>query len=241
MRPARRRTRVAAGAAVAVALAITGGTITATASAAGPRVLPANAEAFGKTYGGWAAAWWQYASAIPVSSNPLFDSTGANCHEGQSGPVFFLVGAAGSGSATRECAVSSGTPLFFPLINADDFEPGFTPLQVWEQLAEAFGPITALHASVDGVAVKNLDPATTPYRVCAGPVARCSAGTFSITVPAENLYGAPAGTYEPTVTDGVYLLLAPLKSGHHTIAFGGTGSFFGSPFSQNIIYHLDVT
>jgi hypothetical protein len=50
----------------------------------------------------------------------------------------------------------------------------------------------------------------------------------------------PEGTYEPTVADGFYLLLAPLKPGPHTITFGGTGLFLGGPFAQEITYHLVV-
>ena len=58
--------------------------------------------------------------------------------------------------------------------------------------------------------------------------------------PAENLFGVPEGTYEPTVADGFYLLLAPLHPGPHTISFGGTGEFLGAPFAQDITYHLVV-
>jgi len=211
-----------------------------------PRVLPPSSGAYGKTYGGWSAAWWQFVSAQPVRSNPLSDSTGAGCRNAQSGPVFFLVGGSGNTTVTRnKCIVPVGKALFFPLINADDFEPGFTPLQVWEQLQSFFGPITKLHASIDGVAVANLNPATTPYHVCAGPVARCSAPSFSITVPPENIYGVPEGTYAPTVDDGGYLLLAPLKAGVHTITFGGTAKLFAgtneeTEFSENVTYHLVV-
>ena len=212
---------------------------TAGALASNPRILPPKSVAFGKTYGAWSATWWQYVSAQPVSSNPLFDPTGAGCRTAQSGPVFFLVG---DGTAPRDqCTVPAGKALFFPLVNADDFEPGFTPLQVWEQLEPLFGPFSELHASIDGVAVANLNPMTTPYRVCAGPVARCNAPSFSLSIPAENLYGVPEGTYEPAVADGFYLLLAPLKPGPHTIVFGGSGLFAGSPFVQDTTYHLVVS
>jgi hypothetical protein len=212
-----------------------------------PGVLPPSAEAFGKTYGAWSAAWWQFVEAQPVRSNPLVDSSGAGCRTAQSGPVFFLVGTEGSGSVARdECTVPSGKALFFPLVNAFVFEPfrPATPLEVWEELEGGFGPISELHASIDGHAVANLNPATTPYRACAGPVARCSAPSFSIFLPAENFFaslGVKEGTYAPTVADGYYLLLAPLAVGPHTISFGGAGTSFGAPFSENITYHLVVT
>jgi hypothetical protein len=224
-----------------LAFALTVSTIAARASNANPGVLPPNSHAFGKTYGGWSAAWWQYVESQPVSSNPLLDSTGAGCRAAQSGSVFFLVGANGSGSVTRDqCTVPVGKALFFPLLNASNIEPAKTPLGAWEELEGAFGPFSELHASVDGRALANLDPATTPYRVCAGPVARCSAPSFSVFLPAENFFGTPEGTYEPTVADGFYALLTPLSPGPHTISFGGTGLFLGGPFSQDITYHLVV-
>jgi hypothetical protein len=58
---------------------------------------------------------------------------------------------------------------------------------------------------------------------------------------ADNFFGIPAGTYAPAVADGVYLLLAPLTPGPHTISFGGTAFSFGSSFSQDITYHLTVS
>ena len=80
---------------------------------------------------------------------------------------------------------------------------------------------------VDGVAVRHLDPATTPYRGCAAPVRGCTRA-FSLVFPDANLFGIPAGTYAPAVADGYYLLLLPLRPGPHTIAFGGTGNFSGT-------------
>lgn len=107
-----------------MALALTVSTAAARVSNANPGVLPPNSHAVGKTYGAWSAVWWQYVESQPVSSNPLLDSTGAGCRKAQSGHVFFLVGANSSGSVTRDqCTVPAGKALFFPLINAFDFEP----------------------------------------------------------------------------------------------------------------------
>ena len=104
------------------------------------------------------------------------------CGTGQSGRVFFLVGTSSSGTATRDgCTVPAGKALFFPLVNAFDVHtPGDgldTPLLVWNDLQNTigFGPFSELHATIDGVPVGNLNPARTPFRACAGPVARCSA------------------------------------------------------------------
>jgi hypothetical protein len=231
-----------------VALVLTAPTRGARASNANPNpgVLPPNSTAFGKSYGAWSAAWWQYVGSQPASSSPLVNTTGAGCGVGQSGPVFFLVGTNGGGAATRDqCTVPPGKALFFPLVNSFDVHvPGDgldTPQLVWDDLHITNGfSISALHASIDGVPVSNLDPANTPYRACAGPVAGC-APPFSLTFPADNFFGIPAGTYAPAVADGVYLLVVPLTPGAHTINFGGTNFGFGNVNVEDITYHLVVS
>jgi hypothetical protein len=201
----------------------------------------------GKLYDHLSVAWWQYVLAQPTDNNPLFDQTGAGCRTGQRGPVFFLVGTT-SGTATRdECTAPAGRLLFFPVVNAFDVHVApdglDTPELVWEDFTEALGfRVDSMHASVDGVPVRNLDPASSPYRGCAGPasLAPGCAGPFSLTFPADNLFDLPAGTYSPAVADGFYLLLAPLRPGVHTITFGGSGNL-GKSFITDTTYHLRVT
>jgi len=244
--------------------------VTASAQAtSNPRVLPPNSMTYGKTYGGWAAAWWQWVLAQPDATNPLNDATGANCQRAQSGPVFFLVGHNNTGSDTRDqCVVPSGKALFFPLVNIFDAHvectpetqnSGFcdgneTPKAVWEELEVTAGgtgyQINSLFASIDGGNVNGLRPAaTSPYRVCNGlgsadaatPTLHCSGGFFSVTFPADGLFvGLPAGTYGPTAADGAYLMLAPLAPGKHSLQFGGDAGFGGVPNVQSIVYNLTV-
>ncbi|MGB0091046.1 MAG: hypothetical protein WBP81_00675 [Solirubrobacteraceae bacterium] len=198
----------------------------------------------GKIYNRVAVAWWQYALGQPTATNPLLDPTGANCAIGQAGPVFFLTGTPGSGTVTRDACAVHGVKAFFLLVNAFDVHvPGDgldTPDLVYKDF-QSFGfRADTLNASVDGVPVRNLDPARTPYRACAAPVRGCAPSSFSLMFPNNNLFDLPAGTYAPAVQDGYYLLLGPLRPGRHTIPFGGTGQFNGA-FSQDITYHLLVT
>ena len=82
-----------------------GGTGAAAGRAEGTkqRVLPVELRAFGRSYGEWSAAWWQWAYGIPVPTNPLFDETGALCGNGQTGKVWFLAGVFNaSGTAVPE-------------------------------------------------------------------------------------------------------------------------------------------
>src|SRR2546423_112062 len=95
-----------------------------------PGVLPPNSHPFGKTYGEWSNAWWQWALLNPVvkgneQANPLFDTTGASCGVGQSGKVWFLAGivtvnySPGAGTITRNCTIPTGTALFVPVVNVE--------------------------------------------------------------------------------------------------------------------------
>ena len=85
-----------------------------------PQVLPINSRPHGLTYGEWSAKWWEWAFSLPVSVNPLFDTTGALASNGQSGPVFFLAGVISvSGIAERTITVPAGKALFFPILNVE--------------------------------------------------------------------------------------------------------------------------
>ena len=176
-----------------------------------------------RIYDHLSVAWWKYALEQPTATNPLLDTTGAGCQTGQAGPVFFLVGTAGTGQVTRDqCAVPSGKFLYFPLVNAFDVHtPGDgldTPNLVWNDLQNTLGfRVDSQYATVDGKSVQRLNPNTSPYRACAGPSRGC-ASAFSFNFPADNLFGLPAGTYAPAVADGFYLLLRtthPRTAHHH--------------------------
>ncbi|MFN0125453.1 MAG: hypothetical protein ACKV19_02070 [Verrucomicrobiales bacterium] len=66
-------------------------------------------------------------------------------------------------------------------------------------------------------------------------------------LPENNILGVDAGTVIPTVDDGIYLLIARLSPGEHTIRFGGrvfvpAGVLGDDPFefSQDVTYHITV-
>ena len=226
-------------------------------SAASATSRPVVIPPIDRVYNHLAVKWWQYALSRPAPTNPLRDSTGEHCADGQSGPVFFLVGTQfPPGTAERTCTVYGLKALFLPIVNAIDFhtpagdfpDNNTTPELVYQEFLgntmDRSGNLSAsgLHASVDGRKIANLDPANTPYRACALPVKGCSPDAFSFTMPADNVFDfahEPAGTYFPALQDGYYLLLAPLAPGTHTIKFGGN-AYFGGAFSEDITYHLIV-
>jgi hypothetical protein len=237
---------------LAMATLLLAGASRAGAANANPRILPPNSHASGKTYGGWSAAWWQWAIAQPTDHNAQLDPTGAFCGVGQSGHVFFLAGTLNPGDngvVTRnDCVVPAGKALYFPLVNAFNVDCSSPctdgdALTAWNQLEDPSSgfKVTGLFATIDGIKVQNLDPQNTPYRACAAPVAGCTAPGFDVTLPAENPFGAPAGVYGTTVADGVYLLIPPLPPGAHTIEFGGTSMFNGGSNTEDTTYNLVVS
>ena len=67
-------------------------------------VVPPNSNAYGSKFSEWSAQWWQYVLSVPGTENPLFDPDGSRCMIGQRGPVWFLYGWFGPGTAMRSCA-----------------------------------------------------------------------------------------------------------------------------------------
>ena len=206
-----------------------------------PGGIPPQASPHGHPYSEWAAMWWQWAYSIPAPMNPVADPTGEFAAVGQSGSVWFLAGNFG-GTTVRTVTVPTGKALFFPIINTvwinlPDY--GDDPLSD-EQRAFARSIIAPfidnafdLSCTIDGVAVQNLGA----YRT-----ATADGSEYLITLPEDNITGfLPAGTYGPSVDDGIYLMLAPLSRGQHTIHLtsASTGSALGD-FALDVTYHLTI-
>jgi hypothetical protein len=216
-----------------------------------PGIIPPQAVPFGQTYGEWGAKWWQWALSIPAASNPVADTTGEFAAVGQSGPVWFLAGDFG-GAVVRTITVPAGKGLFFPILNQSIFwypandpndpvppldQPYFDGSTTWPTMeafirALAAGTIdnaVGLACEIDGRSVKNLQ------------AYRCQSPVFMGEFPEGNLFGYDVAvdgtTYGPAVDDGIYLMLAPLSAGKHTIrVMGGSGP----SFRLEVTYHLTV-
>lgn len=167
----------------------------------------------GKTYGQLAAGWWQWALSQPADKSPLFDTTGQNCAQGQSGPVWYLAGTIDGTPVTRSCTVPFGKTIVLPIVNAGYFAFASDPPEqrtesyVRDQVKFVEGA-TNLHAEIDGVPV--LLPQTYLEK---SPL-------FSVTLPANNIYGLDPGTVlSPSVDEGYYIAVQPVLSvfGPHTI------------------------
>jgi len=219
-----------------------------------PGVAPINSNPYGMSYGNWGAAWWAWGLSLDAEHNPILDPDGSNCDEGQSGPVWFLAGNFG-GESVRTCTVPRGKGIFFPILNNTYWSPEDTPF-VTDVLAPYYGwdltglseaeilrrgvnwaadHATELAVTIDGVPLKDL----WQYR------AESDVYTIELSNAIED-FGYPPGTRYPSVSDGYWIMLAPLKPGAHTIHIQGAGAYttpedpFDSPFSIDVLYYLTV-
>jgi len=205
--------------------------------------LPIGSQPFGKTYGEWTVAYWQWALGIPYAQNPWAnDPTGAFAGVGQRGPVWFLGGTLGS-SAERTLTIPLGKYIFMPInqwifgatvFDCDPSNPGVVCDVPALQAAAATNTTasTTLEVAIDGRQLANVRQ----FRAA-------SPGAFSVTLPVGNVpevgFGAPtpAGTYFPHVSDGYWLMLSPPFPGQHTITVHVVNPFAGEYL---ITYNITV-
>jgi hypothetical protein len=177
-------------------------------------VYPPGSWPNAKPYSAHAADWWRWALSLPMDRSPLYENTGVNCAQGQSGLNWYLANTFGT-TVSRDCTIPSGRTLVFPIMNAV-FLPNPNAPAAFR--TEAYGRsqvayienATDLELEIDGVAVPNIDD----Y------LERSS--TFSVTLPNDNIFRLPAGQVSnPSVDSGYYVAIAPLLPGDHTIHFHG--------------------
>ena len=199
--------------------------------AANPGVAPTASRPTGRTYGEWAAAWWQWFGRIPADRHPLNDDSGADCSVGQTGAIWFLGGTAGGPPVTRRCAVPAGTALFAPLIAYECSTAegnGATEAELRACANAGIDAVSDVRASLDGREVRDVRQ----YRAQSPP--------FTFTLVEGNLFGLPAGP-TPAVADGYWLFLEPLPPGQHTLTLRGViATPGGEPFESEVTYLLTV-
>jgi len=222
-----------------------------------PTGMPENSKAFGKTYGEWSAAWWKWALQMPTTAHPLYDST--DCSAGQTGNVWFLGGkfCASQGDvgcidpmhvvAKRTCTIPHGTALFFPVLNSEDSyveeasfgNPGANELYLrtavknWSNPGDGF----MTTATVDGWPMHIV-------RICSSAADYClpaESPVFTYTLPNHhNILAAMGeniddGVTSSAVSDGFYVLIPPLPTGKHAIAFYGANWSFSLDVTYDIL------
>ena len=242
----RRRSRAGVLAAWIVllgALALLVGFLTPAIQANGPahfQIIDRDSVAYGRTYSEWSAAWEQWADSIPTAIHPLFDN--GPISTGQTGPVWFLGG--------KFCAISGPPCNYTGVVRYGDI-PANTALYVAVFNSEvstlevsSFTQTNDLRAYNDSI----IDPAAVSLLVDGQAIHdlkdkfRVQSPIFGFTLPTDNFFTAvgegpfTAGTYFPAADDGVYVLLAPLSPGLHTIQIQGSIQ----NFALEVTYHLHV-
>jgi hypothetical protein len=239
------------------------------AQSSGFTVFAPNSKPYGLTIGEWSARWWEWVLSIPPGSNPQLDgiagkaSNSDHCDQGQQDPVWFLAGNYG-GTTIRRCQVPLGRSLLFPIFNnpfgagVGDCQTaggggGTIPCSQYKNPYEPNSPLVgipalqaaaadqiqfynpAMEVTLDGVSVNSL----TSYRA-ASPV-------FSYWLTSDSLlnkvfgYTNPAGLQYPTVSDGYWVMVTPIKPGSHTIRFSAASQNPSAQFALDVTYYLIVT
>jgi hypothetical protein len=222
------------------------------ATTSSPAAAGGKSNAYQHRFSDLTAQWWQWVNAIPVSDNPLFDTTGENANQDQSGHIFFLAGAITftldgfpelDVDVDRTISVPRGTAFFFPIVNSafDNIgvEPPLTPDQLRELAAVSIDNVSELHVSVDGKSVPQsqllkqrvTSPVYTYFLPEADNVVNFFIDLFQLGIPHMS------GDISPAVSDGYWMYVNPLPPGKHTINFGGTSG----DLKLNITYHITVT
>jgi hypothetical protein len=216
-----------------------------------PGVLAPNSKPCGMDYGEWGAAWWQWVILGTKDNQVLFDTTGefAQVNQILSGSVFFLAGTWTGTAVVRNVTVPAGKAFFLPIANwvltyPEDVPPANRNSEkeaeafIRKTLNENFNGSKAeeLVCIVDGVPVKHpktgraQSPAFSMYY---------PPGCFEVEVDASLITGDryQVGLHYPTVSDGYWVMLAPLPVGQHTIQIqaGPPGSLW-----QDVTYNLTV-
>jgi len=162
------------------------------------------------------ARYWTWALTQPTATNPLTDTTGQFCGQGQAGKTWFLAGTLSPQPVDRTCTVPTGKNVVFPVVNngyfafADDPPDQRTETFVRSQVAFVKDQATAMKVSIDG---RQLPAQRIRYE---------ESGLFSITLPGDNLLEKAAGfVLDPSVDAGFYVHLDPLERGRHLIHFHG--------------------
>jgi hypothetical protein len=205
------------------------------AQSSNPGVLPPNSAPHGMTYGEWSAKWIQWAYQPPPALSPVLDTTGANCGVGQTGHVWFLAGTffpPGPPAVVRSCTIPPGQMLFFPVGNGFCAGDGFDFAGERACATANASGLSGFSAEVDGVSIKSLNASLINNYY------RALSPEFALVLGANNIFSAPAGTYAPGAADGVYLMLAPLSPGNHTIHFHADITSGGQ---IDATYHLTVS
>lgn len=186
---------------------------------------------FGVPYKDWIARWWQWDVGIPTSQHPRDNYTAEKCTVNQNGSVWFLPDIL-TGKEKRPCTIPEGKAIMVPLLTGecDTSDPASQSDADIRQCSTAGDEYGAISATLDGQKIENLDS----YRT--------ATDFFNITIPKDNIFDIPAGTYR-AAADGFFVFLKPLSVGDHELHIKTSVTNPTSPsynYASEAIYDLKI-
>jgi hypothetical protein len=202
--------------------------VTAASSSSG-QVLQPSSLPYGYSYEEWSAKFWQW--TLGQSTNHYETLGKPDICSGPASRVRFpgpsKVGAEAVHIETNHITIDAGTPLFFPILalwsdNSDcplSAFTTFTSAQLVAMNAEAWSAVTETSCTIDGVAVEGMeDPTNSVFTVVSPAFSYTTAEKDNVLLGAFGATCIPGDfTIYPAEAVGMYVMLAPLKPGRHTI------------------------
>ena len=185
-----------------------------------------NEKPFNLTYGEWSAEWWKWLLSSPNDSNPSTDKTGQYCTMNQNNSnVWFLAGTSG-GYEERKCSIPEGMAILVSPIEVICTFAEYPELKTEDDLRNC--------AKSDQDAVKDVKLTVDSIPMTGLQNYRVASSSFNVTLPENNIFGAPPQTTE-AVSDGTFVMLKGLSVGNHTIYASGLLVDFTTSSNLNFV------
>lgn len=205
------------------------------------RIFSPDSHPYGRSYGEWAAKFWEWSLALPIEGHPFLPNVEDpyfDLSADQSGKVWFW--SSPDGPTNRIVTMPENKALFLTIRDVETStleapDSGFYGATEEEQRANSAwfaDHITDVFCVINGVPVENLQD----YRF--------STPQFQFKAPTPWIFGDIGGKGK-AVGDGYFLMLE-LPKGNHTIHYGGTFRFtlaedgFEAEFPKDITIQLTV-
>jgi hypothetical protein len=222
----------------------------ATSSSAGPapaEVLLPSSLPYGYSYEEWSAKYWQW--TLGQSANNYQKVGNPEICSGPASRVRFPGPSKIGGDAihfeTNHITIPAGTPLFFSVLslwqdNGNCPLTAFgtnTPVELAAIDEQTWSATTETSCTIDGVAVDGMeDPINSVFHVVSPPFSYTTAEKDNVLIAAFGATCIPGDyTIYPAVADGVYVMIAPLKPGKHTIHTVGIVGPLDAPVAESNI------
>jgi hypothetical protein len=207
-----------------------------------PVLFPKDSHPYGADMTTWAERSAVWIVSQPFAHNPLFDQTGADCANGQSGPVWFIPPIAGPHvfSGSRSCTIPFGKAILldighdlndYPCPPAFGFEPA-PGESLYDFLIRTDLPImnsvNELDVSLDGQPFSDV----LGYRFISQQLLY-----FTGDPSMQAFDPCITGSLQPGIVDGFFMMFKPLDRGQHTIVVHGTNTFGDD---KTFVYHLTI-